>query len=143
MAKQYKKILVPVDGTPSSYDAVNEAEMIAGWSDAEIILLTVKEQAHLYGLVGSSVGIGEDSAVDQVAQEILLKAASQIPKNVKYTTETLSGSPKREIVHYAKRHGIDLIVMGSASAGIINDLAIGSTTHYVVNHAPCRVTLIP
>ena len=48
MAKQYKKILVPLDGSKQSYDALHEAEMIADWSDAELILLTVRESEILW-----------------------------------------------------------------------------------------------
>ncbi|MDU4517034.1 MAG: universal stress protein, partial [Lactococcus lactis] len=52
------------------------------------------------------------------------------------------GSPKREIVQYAKDNDIDLIVMGATDAGAIDKLLAGSTTNYVVNHAPCAVTII-
>jgi nucleotide-binding universal stress UspA family protein len=35
MAKQYKKILVPVDGSDQAYNAVREGVMLAQWSEAE------------------------------------------------------------------------------------------------------------
>lgn len=37
MAKQYKKILVPVDGSDQAYNAVREGVMLAQWSEAELI----------------------------------------------------------------------------------------------------------
>ena len=43
MAKQYKKILVPVDGSDQAYNAVREGVMLAQWSEAELIVLTVKD----------------------------------------------------------------------------------------------------
>ncbi|MDM7535835.1 universal stress protein [Lactococcus lactis] len=50
MAKQYKKILVPVDGSDQAYNAVREGVMLAQWSEAELIVLTVKDLVRYYGI---------------------------------------------------------------------------------------------
>lgn len=140
MAKQYKKILVPVDGSDQSYNAVREAVMLAQWSEGELIVLTVKDLVRYYGI--ANYGIVETPGLDKLANDILLKVGSIIPAEFKFKTQILSGSPKREIVQYAKDNDIDLIVMGATGAGAIDKLLAGSTTNYVVNHAPCAVTII-
>ena len=127
MAKQYKKILVPVDGSDQAYNAVREGVMLAQWSEAELI---------------ANYGIVETPGLDKLANDILLKVGSIIPAESKFKTQILSGSPKREIVQYAKENDIDLIVMGATGAGAFDRLLAGSTTNYVVNHAPCGVTIV-
>ncbi|MDN5462699.1 MAG: universal stress protein, partial [Lactococcus sp.] len=52
------------------------------------------------------------------------------------------GNAKRKIVQYAKDNEIDLIVIGATGTGVIDKLFIGSTTQYVVNHAPCNVMVV-
>lgn len=143
MAKQYKKILVPLDGSKQSYDALHEAEMIADWSDAELILLTVRERAKFYGLAGANVGITELTESEKISHDIISKASGMISSGIKVIKEELFGSPKREVVRYAKENSVDLIVMGSTGAGLVDEILVGSTTHYVVNNAPCRVTIVP
>lgn len=57
-------------------------------------------------------------------------------------TDLYDNNAKRKIVQYAADNGIDLIVIGSTGTGMIDKLFIGSTTQYVVNHAPCNVMVI-
>ena len=140
MAKQYKKILVPVDGSDQAYNAVREGVMLAQWSEAELIVLTVKDLVRYYGI--ANYGIVETPGLDKLANDILLKVGSIIPAESKFKTQILSGSPKREIVQYAKENDIDLIVMGATGAGAFDRLLAGSTTNYVVNHVPCGVTIV-
>lgn len=140
MAKQYKKILVPVDGSDQAYNAVREGVMLAQWSEAELIVLTVKDLVRYYGI--ANYGIVETPGLDKLANDILLKVGSIIPAESKFKTQILSGSPKREIVQYAKENDIDLIVMGATGAGAFDRLLAGSTTNYVVNHAPRGVTIV-
>ena len=140
MAKQYKKILVPVDGSDQAYNAVREGVMLAQWSEAELIVLTVKDLVRYYGI--ANYGIVETPGLDKLANDILLKVGSIIPAESKFKTQILSGSPKREIVQYAKENDIDLIVMGATGAGAFDRLLAGSKTNYVVNHAPCGVNIV-
>ena len=55
MAKQYKKILVPVDGSDQAYNAVREGVMLAQWSEAELIVLTVKDLVRYYGIANYGI----------------------------------------------------------------------------------------
>lgn len=140
--KQYKKILVPVDGSKQSYDALEEAVEIAKESDAELIVMTVKDTLRFYGLAGASVGIVETPELDRIAKQIFLQS-SALTKALKHViTKEVAGSPKKEIIKYAKDNDIDVIVMGSTGAGMIDKIMAGSTTNYVVNHAPCNVIVV-
>ena len=53
-----------------------------------------------------------------------------------------SNSPATEIVNYARRNGIDLIVMGTHGRGAIAHLLMGSVAERVVRTAPCPVLTV-
>ena len=53
-----------------------------------------------------------------------------------------SNSPAIEIVDYARKNGIDLIVMGTHGRGAIAHFFMGSVAERVVRMAPCPVLTV-
>lgn len=52
------------------------------------------------------------------------------------------GRPFAEIIGYARRNDVDLIVMATHGRGAIAHVLLGSTTEKVVRKAPCAVMTI-
>jgi nucleotide-binding universal stress UspA family protein len=52
------------------------------------------------------------------------------------------GSPRHVIVEVATEVEADLLLMGSRSKRGFLDIALGSTAHHVVGHAPCTVLMV-
>lgn len=124
-------ILCPVDFSPSSDKALlHAAERLA--AEAELIVLHVgnpesadrgellKEQLHHFSRFS----------------DMLSNYNSRIRFVVEY------GTPAEVIIGYAKRHGIDLIILGSHGANNISRLLVGSTTEMVMRQAPCQVLVL-
>jgi nucleotide-binding universal stress UspA family protein len=59
--------------------------------------------------------------------------------SVEYTV--LTGDPREAIVDFARDRQADLLVMGAYGHSKVRELLLGSTTQYVINHAPCPVLL--
>ena len=142
MVEQYKNILVAVDGSEQSYDALREAIEIAQANDSQLKILYVLNDklanipVHLDTMtLYKSVQEHSDYVVDQV--QGYLKDTE-----VSFEIVRLTGSPKREIINYSKENNIDLIVLGSTGLDAIDRFIIGSTTQYIVNHASCNVMVI-
>lgn len=53
------------------------------------------------------------------------------------------GVPSVEIVAYAEKYDIDLIIMGTKGEGLIQTKIFGSTASKVMENAPCPVLLVP
>jgi nucleotide-binding universal stress UspA family protein len=51
------------------------------------------------------------------------------------------GDPRETLVDFARERDADLLVMGAFGHSKVRELLLGSTTHYVLNHAPCPVLL--
>lgn len=73
----------------------------------------------------------------------MLDAVARFAPDLPVVTEILSGPPARRIVAYAKRAGIDLIVMGTHGRTGVSHLLLGSVSEAVVRRAPCRVLTVP
>ena len=142
MTDYYKNILVPVDGSEQSYKAVDEAIRIARLNHAKLHVLTVKDINKYYGAVHK--GIVETPGLDQLAQDILVNCKDIIREQVEYETYEIAGKPKLRIVNFAEEEdkNIDLIVIGATGTDMFDRLLVGSTTNYVINHAPCNVIVV-
>lgn len=119
MVEQYKNILVAVDGSEQSYDALREAIETAQANDSQLKILYVLNDklanipVHLDTMtLYKSVQEHSDYVVDQV--QGYLKDTE-----VSFEIVRLTGSPKREIINYSKENNIDLIVLGSTGLDAI------------------------
>lgn len=143
----FTRILVPVDGSDSSYRALAAASDLAAKYGAELTVLHVMEE------IGSSrippeletyaqmehVDISERTLLEGVAKQIVGRAATQA-REAKVATvrqEILVGNPGKAIVDYAGANAIDLIVMGRRGLGRVAELLVGSVSHRVSQLCPC------
>lgn len=140
MVDVYNKILVAIDGSEQSFEALKKAIEASIKNEAKLFLITVintsswSTDAQIYQLLLSeSKNMGEDT---------ISKAKKQIPKDIEYHTELLNGNPKSGIVQFAKENDIDLVILGATGKGAITRVLVGSTSAYVVNHAPCDVLIV-
>jgi nucleotide-binding universal stress UspA family protein len=67
---------------------------------------------------------------------------SKLDKSQPHAVHLLSGYPATEIVEFAKKEKIDLIVMGSHGLTGVAHVFFGSTADRVVRRAPCSVLTI-
>ena len=140
MHKQYKNILVAVDGSEQSYNAVYEAIETAKRNEAKLTALTVKEVNKYYDEFDMSVV--DTSKINAVAESILCQVDKLNTDGVEIQEKAMFGDPKKAILKYAKENEIDLIFIGVTGKGVIDKFFIGSTTQYVVNHATCNVMVV-
>lgn len=135
------RILVPHDFSETSLAAVNYAVTLARNFAAEVTFLYVgdRSRAELEG----EVPIGPDGQVTESARRAMLSvldSADQAAIHPEFFVRT--GTPAEEIVHFAREHEIDLIVMGTHGRGFVGHLLMGSVAEKVVRTAPCPVLTV-
>jgi len=138
------KILLPVDGSVASLDAVRHAlGLVANGLSAAFVLANVQEPANLYELVTAhdpevlqQVSAGAGAHLLESA-EALLKAAG-----VPWECEIASGDPAHVLAEMIERHGIDAVVMGARGLGAARSAVAGSVSHWLLTHAPVPVTVV-
>ncbi len=126
----YKKIVVPLDGSPLAEVALPYAEEVAGKMDSEIILLTVvaSEEAEEYRSHYHYLGKMEDITQRQVDKYLNVQGNDGITVG----TATRVGNPAEGILDYVNNGALNLIVMATHGHSGISRWAVGSVADKVV-----------
>lgn len=141
---QISNILLPVDGSKYSDDAIDHAIYLAGLTGATVTAVSCYEWLGYMSEIPDSV-IGElKSRLREQTDEVLARAEARLQENgVEHRLEALSGSPGTVLSKLAKSGDFDLIVMGSHGHSDIAGLFLGSVTHKVLNTIYCPVLVVP
>jgi nucleotide-binding universal stress UspA family protein len=146
----FSKILVPIDGSESSFHAAHIASNIANKFNSELIVLYVvvapskSEYANFTGLIiPKQIDMISENAKKQ-SKDWFIRIEDMIKEenpNIKISTKViLTGvAVYGEIIQYADQENIDLIVIGTRGRSGIKKLLFGSTASGVVTYADCPV----
>ena len=134
----YRRVLVPLDGSPVAETVVPFMMRIAGPLDCEVVLLRVIPAVRRPG--AGAVG-GED--IDRVdAEEYLAPLAAELRgTGVRVRTCVRRGQPAEEIVAAAAETDADLIAMTTRGRGGPG-LGFGSVAEVVLRRAALPVLLM-
>lgn len=145
MSLTIKKILVPIDFSDYSKNALKYAVNFAKIFNAEMFLIYVVEPV-IYPPDFSMGQIAIPSAtleMDERAKEELTKLAQQeIPAEIKRQVIIKTGKPFVEIIETASEDDIDLIIIATHGHSGVEHILFGSTAEKVVRKAPCPVLTI-
>jgi nucleotide-binding universal stress UspA family protein len=141
------KILVAVDGSPSSQAAVAEVARRPWPEKTEVRLLTADPPTPSELLPGASPSTFDEvvRAQRRVAVENLDKALAVLTEQapqLSTTTTLVEGFAKDAIVTEAENWGADLVVVGSHGYGPIRRFFLGSVSTFVAQRAPCSVLIV-
>lgn len=146
LTSKYKKILVAVDGSESSDKAFEEAMDTAKRNDSilEIVfvinLMDLETFSFTYSRALPNYLEDERKLVETELTKKLDLAKENGIEDVKIFADI--AEPKNRIVELAEEEKVDLVIMGATGKGAIKRALVGSTTSYVVNHAPCNVLVV-
>ena len=144
----YKRILVPVDGSPTSNAGLRDAIRLARGEGAALRLVHVADQHHVAMMgMDSATAIEELIAgVVQAGRQILRKAERMVRKEglepSAVLLETLTGPAADAIVRQAKKWGADLIVIGTHGRRGARRLLMGSDAEQIVRTSSVPVLLV-
>jgi nucleotide-binding universal stress UspA family protein len=135
-----KRIVVGVDGSPSSIKALRWAVRQAKLTGAEVEAVTVWSYPVGYGMAPVS-----DRAIDLKgdASKILAEALAEvsgIASGVAIMPSVVEGYAADVLVRAAK--GADLLVVGSRGHGGFAGLLLGSVSQHCVHRAGCPVLVL-
>ncbi|MEO7159445.1 MAG: universal stress protein [Polaromonas sp.] len=144
----YHQILVPVDGSPSSEKALDEAIRLAQLTGARLRLLhVVDELGYVNGFETAVNYLNAIIPLMRVAGEKLLahdrKKASD--KGVAVDSVLIDEGPGRiceQVAEQARLARADLIVLGSHGRRGIGRMLLGSDAEQIVRHATVPVLVV-
>ncbi len=151
MTVLYKKILLPLDGSEFSAEALPHAEEMARSSGAKLVLFQVVADKPDY-VIAQAEGVGvttvthDDSKRNQAldaAQSYLDDLVGSLRhRQIDASGDIGSGDPATAIVEYARHEAIDLVVMSTHGRTGLARWTYGSVAHKVLQAAPCAVLVV-
>ncbi len=138
-----KRFLVPVDGSAQQEKVVAAAIQQTRSAEDELLLYRVVEfPENLLMLPNYKAVVAKTESYVKDELEAVKSQLLQDHPQLKVTVLVEHGKGKQKIATFCRDHelSLDLVIMGvtGESAGNLT----GSTTAYVVNHAPCNVLVV-
>jgi nucleotide-binding universal stress UspA family protein len=154
-----QKILIATGDSPESVEVFKTGLTLAQKYGAQISILHVlnlfQNSFKLVGtpLMGGTYPMMNDLAIQQYQQELQEREQQGMERLETYATEARArniqaeifqslGDAGRTICETAKNYAADVIVMGRNQKSMLSEIFLGSTSNYVLHHAPCSVLVI-
>jgi nucleotide-binding universal stress UspA family protein len=138
------KILIPVDGSALSLEAVRHALGLIGQGlRADLVLANVQAPASLYEIVvARDPDVLKDVSAGAGAH--LLEAAQALCRTagVAFECEVVSGEPVAALCDLAEEYGCSAIVIGAHGKGALASALMGSVSHALAHVSPVPVTIV-
>ena len=153
----YSSILVPLDGSDLAERAMPHVQGLAKPCGATVHLIQVVE-CHPKGSPAFGPGVEShrtqdadfalqrqiEEAQSTAVHEYLDHMADKLrSEGIKAEASILEGAAYENIIDYARRHSIELIVMSSHGHGGLRRMLLGSTTDRVIRGGEIPVMVIP
>jgi nucleotide-binding universal stress UspA family protein len=144
-----KKILVAIDGSPMSDKAAEEAVRLAAGNTAQfkskvyaMLVLPNAPRSTFTDFVPPKP-VTETEAWGELRDKIFFvieknAAEAAIPLEIKVAY----GDPVDELLGFAEKEEIDVIVIGSTGKGFLKRKVLGSVSDRIVRNAKCSVYVI-
>jgi nucleotide-binding universal stress UspA family protein len=133
-----RRIVVGVDGSPSSLDALEWAVSQGSLTGAVVEAVTAWHFPAAYG--GYPIAAESDwHANAQIIQDLAVKEALG-DEATALVRRVAQGHPVRVLLDAAA--GADMLVVGSRGHGGFTGMLLGSVSEHVVAHAPCAVVVV-
>lgn len=137
--RDVRTIVVGVDGSDASVEALRQAQSLAGPLSASVVALASWDFPPVYdGYV--AVGINDfDVRAGEILEEAVGKAfGADKPANVE--TRLVQGHPRHTLIEASR--DADMLVVGRRGHGGFGGLLLGSVSSALVAHAHCPVLVV-
>ncbi|MFJ8430755.1 universal stress protein [Kitasatospora sp. NPDC094019] len=136
------RIVVGVDGSPASEQALRWALDYARVAGGTVHAVAAWEYPAFYGFAGASLPSAEfnpEELAHRVLSETVTRVAGARPE-VRVTESVLPGNAAQALLEAAG--GAALLVVGSRGRGGFAGALLGSVSRHVTEHAACPVVVV-
>ena len=154
-----QKILIATGDSPESVEIFQSGLTLAQKYGAQISILHVLNlfqtgfEAVGNPLMGGTYPMMNDLVIQEYQKELHDRERLGMERLESYGTEARArniqaeifqniGDAGRAICETAKNYAADVIVMGRNQKSMLSEIFLGSTSNYVLHHAPCSVLVI-
>jgi nucleotide-binding universal stress UspA family protein len=137
----FQKILVAIDGSPSSEKALAAAVDLAVHYKADLTALGVAVLPEVVGMVDEvdEMRLSTEGHFKRIGEAAVEYARS---RGVALRSVVVRGHAADAIVRYAESEGMSLVVIGQHGHSRITRFFLGSTSDRVSEHCSCTVMIV-
>jgi nucleotide-binding universal stress UspA family protein len=143
---EIKKILYPTDFSELSACALEYATYLAQRCSAELHCLHVVDDSYQYWLTFDMATIPAGPPLEELVtaaeRQMLTFLADKVPAEVPLVKQIVHGRAFVEIIQYARKADIGLIVLGTHGWSALRQILMGSVADRVVHKSPCPVLTV-
>ena len=141
----YKHVLVPVDFSRSSLDALDVALKVVTGSSIHVlhaIEMPLGRKMKQLGLNAKSIDLYRDKMLSRAREAMEKLVADHVRGDTRVTCIIEYGRAPAVIAEKTKFLDIDLIVMGKRGETELDEVLFGSVTKHVLYETPCDVLVV-
>ena len=138
-------LVVGVDGSAESLDALEVAAGLARQAGAPVVALHVHHEGSL--AAAGEFAASADAAIVEALEEAEDVARTQVSERLAGTGldwrfDTAEGDPADGLIRHAVEHGAAAIVVGGRAHGLIGGVILGSVAQKLVRESPISVLVV-
>ena len=138
-----EKILVPLDFSPASLEALEYAVWLAKQFRAATHLVHVYPPDEASSVAGAGhLLLQSAEAIERLNEELTGVHRKHVPTFRPENCHIRGGRPYQEIIRLARETDADLIALSTRGHSGLKHLLLGSTAERVVRNAPCPVVVV-
>ncbi len=143
----YRKIMVPLDGSTLAECVLSHAEAVAKGCNDEVILIRVVEPLeHLFRGLDSGILPEERKHIEaesvESARDYLQQIKEKLDKGITVKTEVLLGKVDDQLVDYANKNDVGLVIIASHGRSGISRWVWGSVADHILRSVCMPVMMI-
>ena len=142
---EIKRILYPCDFTGCSFQVLPYVRSMAEKYGAEIYLLYVARNLHLYTSARKQHKLSS-TLIEKTLKELAVMMEQFCDKHLldcpNFRQRVAVGDPGEEIVKTVEKEKIDLVIMGTHGRKGLEHTLFGTVAHYVVIHSKAPVLIV-
>jgi len=144
----YQHIMVPLDGSELAECVLPHAEAVAtGCNTSTVTLVMVVPPLHMYGGAESRISPEERKHLEEDSVEVATayleeKAQPLRDKGILVEVKVLLGNVLDQLVDFADKNGVDLIIIATHGRSGVSRLFLGSVADRLLRQAPVPVLMV-
>lgn len=154
----FQTILVAIDETEVSERALAAATTLAKALEARLMIVHVLNPHELHRaqsfFASASTDMAEEAAADRIYEQKWLDYVTHYESMLKRKTDEAiaagidadfihpHGSTESVLCELVRTHDVSLLVIGSHQRRGMAEMLLGSTSNYIVHHAPCSILVV-
>lgn len=147
----FRKIMIATDGSECSKKVVDKGVEFARLSGGTVYAVYVVSTAYITAIDGSYSSSIDMFPYLEAMHEALKKQGQQAvdyvkelgeKKSVNVESVILEGNPSEELIQYAEKENMDIVIMGTVGRTGLDRMILGSVAGNVVRHSKVPVMVV-